>query len=200
MNHAELVRAAELPPGLTVFDVAERARRRLAVMRGQHVAPPQPRLNRDRSKGPHYLDADAGQWQGPIDWSSLDPASYCGPVHKICHDVCSALGIRMEQLKAKRRNRKIVRPRQVALWLCCDRTAKSLPEIGRRFGGLDHTTVLHSRRIVEAVIQANGLDVEGLPNGAAALAILAADWDKAEHVWRRDYHRKRAAKARSDHG
>ena len=49
-----------------------------------------------------------------------------------------------------RRTRPIVRPRQIAMYLAKTMTPRSLPEIGRRFGGRDHTTVLHAVRKIEA--------------------------------------------------
>ena len=48
-----------------------------------------------------------------------------------------------------RRTRAIVRPRQIAMYLAKTMTSKSFPEIGKRFGGRDHTTVLHAVRKVE---------------------------------------------------
>lgn len=56
------------------------------------------------------------------------------------HDMCSS-----------RRTANVVRPRQVAMYLCKTTTLRSLPEIGRRFGGRDHTTVLHAVRKMEAL-------------------------------------------------
>lgn len=50
---------------------------------------------------------------------------------------------------SRRRTRNIVWPRQVAMYLCKTLTTRSLPEIGRKFGGKDHTTVLHAVRKVE---------------------------------------------------
>lgn len=48
------------------------------------------------------------------------------------------------------RERRVARPRQIAMKLCREFTARSLPEIGRAFGGRDHTTVLHAvRRIAD---------------------------------------------------
>lgn len=52
-------------------------------------------------------------------------------------------------LLSNRRTRVIVRPRQVAMYLAKTMTPRSLPEIGRRFGGRDHTTVLHAVRKIE---------------------------------------------------
>ncbi|GAA0558464.1 chromosomal replication initiator protein DnaA [Rhizomicrobium electricum] len=51
------------------------------------------------------------------------------------------------------RARRVARPRQVAMYLARILTTRSLPEIGRRFGGRDHTTVLHACRRVEALCQ-----------------------------------------------
>jgi len=55
------------------------------------------------------------------------------------------------ELLSNRRTRTIVKPRQVAMYLAKVLTPRSLPEIGRRFGGRDHTTVLHAVRKIETV-------------------------------------------------
>ena len=55
------------------------------------------------------------------------------------------------ELLSNRRTRTIVKPRQVAMYLAKVLTPRSLPEIGRRFGGRDHTTVLHAVRKIEAL-------------------------------------------------
>ena len=57
------------------------------------------------------------------------------------------------ELLSARRSRDVVRPRQIAMFLAKVLTSRSLPEIGRRFGGRDHTTVLHSVRKVEQMIK-----------------------------------------------
>jgi len=56
-------------------------------------------------------------------------------------------------LLSARRTRTIVRPRQIAMYLAKILTPRSLPEIGRRFGGRDHTTVLHAVRKIEGMIE-----------------------------------------------
>jgi chromosomal replication initiator protein len=56
-------------------------------------------------------------------------------------------------LLSSRRTRTIVRPRQIAMYLAKMLTPRSLPEIGRRFGGRDHTTVLHAVRKIEGMIE-----------------------------------------------
>ncbi len=57
------------------------------------------------------------------------------------------------ELLSARRSRDVVRPRQIAMYLAKALTSRSLPEIGRRFGGRDHTTVLHSVRKVEQMMR-----------------------------------------------
>ncbi|MBK8084832.1 MAG: chromosomal replication initiator protein DnaA [Devosia sp.] len=59
-------------------------------------------------------------------------------------------------LLSSRRSRDVVRPRQIAMYLAKVMTPRSLPEIGRRFGGRDHTTVLHSVRKGEQMIKDDG--------------------------------------------
>ena len=60
------------------------------------------------------------------------------------------------ELLSSRRSRDVVRPRQLAMYLAKSLTSRSLPEIGRRFGGRDHTTVLHSVRKVEQMMKDDG--------------------------------------------
>jgi chromosomal replication initiator protein len=54
-------------------------------------------------------------------------------------------------LLSSRRTANVVRPRQIAMYLAKALTLRSLPEIGRRFGGRDHTTVLHAVRKIETL-------------------------------------------------
>jgi chromosomal replication initiator protein len=58
-------------------------------------------------------------------------------------------GLKQADLISERRNRAIARPRQAAMWLAKQLTTRSLPDIGRRFGGRDHTTVLHAVRRID---------------------------------------------------
>ena len=55
----------------------------------------------------------------------------------------------MSDMISSRRSRTISRPRQLAMFLAKNLTSKSLPEIGRRFGGRDHTTVIHAVKKIE---------------------------------------------------
>jgi chromosomal replication initiator protein len=63
---------------------------------------------------------------------------------RIQQQVSEHFGLRMGELKSSSRLRSITFPRQIAMFLCRELTDDSLPEIGRHFGGRDHTTVLHA--------------------------------------------------------
>jgi chromosomal replication initiator protein len=60
-------------------------------------------------------------------------------------------GLKQSDLISERRTRSVARPRQAAMWLAKQLTTRSLPDIGRRFGGRDHTTVLHAVRRIESL-------------------------------------------------
>ncbi len=70
-------------------------------------------------------------------------------VEEIMRKVADHYNLRMSDLLSPRRARAIARPRQVAMFLSKTLTSKSLPDIGRRFGGRDHTTVIHAVKKVE---------------------------------------------------
>ncbi len=59
------------------------------------------------------------------------------------------------EMRSKRRARAVARPRQVAMYLAKKMTPRSLPEIGRIFGGRDHSTVIHAVRTIEALRETN---------------------------------------------
>lgn len=78
-------------------------------------------------------------------------------IDEIQRKVAEHYGIRMTDMHSARRARAVARPRQIAMYLCKRLTQRSLPEIGRKFGGRDHTTVMHAVRKVEELIdQDNG--------------------------------------------
>jgi chromosomal replication initiator protein len=74
-------------------------------------------------------------------------------------------GLKQADLLSERRTRSVARPRQVAMWLCKQHTTRSYPDIGRRFGGRDHTTVLHAVKKIEELLTSDdqiARDVEAL--------------------------------------
>jgi chromosomal replication initiator protein len=70
-------------------------------------------------------------------------------VDQIQKTVAEHYSLTQADLISERRARAVARPRQVAMWLAKQITTRSLPDIGRRFGGRDHTTVLHAVRRIE---------------------------------------------------
>ncbi|WP_335948023.1 chromosomal replication initiator protein DnaA [Salipiger bermudensis] len=70
-------------------------------------------------------------------------------IEEIQRKVAEHYHIRLSDLIGPKRVRNFARPRQVAMYLCKQLTARSLPEIGRRFGGRDHTTVMHGVKRIE---------------------------------------------------
>lgn len=69
--------------------------------------------------------------------------------------VAEEFGVSLQDLKTRRRNKNIVLPRQVAMYLSRELTELSLPEIGDFFGGKDHTTVLHSYNKIKEEVKNN---------------------------------------------
>ena len=72
-------------------------------------------------------------------------------IEEIQRVVARHYNVSKTELLSNRRTRTIVKPRQVAMYLAKVMTPRSLPEIGRRFGGRDHTTVLHAVRKIEGL-------------------------------------------------
>ena len=70
-------------------------------------------------------------------------------IDEIIRKVADHYNLRLSDMLSPRRARSVARPRQVAMFLAKMLTSKSLPEIGRRFGGRDHTTVIHAVRKIE---------------------------------------------------
>jgi chromosomal replication initiator protein len=78
-------------------------------------------------------------------------------IEDIQKSVAAHFNIKVSDMHSARRSRTVARPRQVAMFLSKRLTSKSLPEIGRRFGGKDHTTVIHAVKRIEELM---GTDAE----------------------------------------
>ncbi len=85
-------------------------------------------------------------------------------LNNIQKTVADYFGLRHADLISQRRQRSVVRPRQMAMALTKELTEHSLPEIGDGFGGRDHTTVLHACKVIRRLIETDGRARE--------------DWDK----------------------
>ncbi|MDF2231003.1 chromosomal replication initiator protein DnaA [Albimonas sp. CAU 1670] len=83
-------------------------------------------------------------------------------VEEIQRKVAAHYNVRLTDLLSPRRARVVARPRQVAMWLSKTLTSKSLPDIGRRFGGRDHTTVIHACKTIEKLKETDSQMAEDL--------------------------------------
>jgi chromosomal replication initiator protein len=81
-------------------------------------------------------------------------------IDEIQRTVCQFYRIDRSEMSSKRRARAVVRPRQVAMYLAKVLTPRSYPEIGRKFGGRDHSTVIHAVRLIEDLRQRDS-DMDG---------------------------------------
>lgn len=74
-------------------------------------------------------------------------------IEEIQKRVAEYYGIRLADMHSPRRAQAVARPRQVAMYLSKQLTSKSLPEIGRKFGGRDHTTIMHAVKKIEELMR-----------------------------------------------
>ncbi|MDE3061066.1 MAG: chromosomal replication initiator protein DnaA [Pseudomonadota bacterium] len=77
-------------------------------------------------------------------------------IEDIQKQVAAHYNIKVSDMHSARRSRVVARPRQVAMYLSKKLTSRSLPEIGRRFGGKDHTTVMHAVKRIEELMAEDG--------------------------------------------
>ncbi len=85
----------------------------------------------------------------------LDAAYREIPVELIQHEICRYFGIQKSDLVGASRSKRFAYPRQVAMYLCRELTDKSLPKIGRAFGGRDHSTVMHATSKIAKLINSD---------------------------------------------
>ncbi len=83
-------------------------------------------------------------------------------IEEIQKRVAEHFNIRLADMHSARRARAVARPRQVAMYLAKQLTSRSLPEIGRKFGGRDHTTVMHAVKKVEQLRETDAAFAEDI--------------------------------------
>lgn len=93
--------------------------------------------------------------------------------------VASVYGLTLHEIMSARRMVSVVRPRQEAMWLAKRFTRHSLPEIGRQFGGRDHTTVLHAVRKIEHLLSQGEYEPLAMPHVIDLDAKIEAMWRAA---------------------
>src|SRR5688572_2494140 len=95
-----------------------------------------------------------GNLAGGRDWliaasNALDEQKFAISSRRIQRTVAAYYNVSLLELRAHRRTMPVTLYRQIAMYLCKELTANSLPAIGRQFGGRDHTTVLHAWRKID---------------------------------------------------
>lgn len=132
---------------------------RHAERKVQPPEPPRPRLSPEvRAAKLVRTEADEVAWfmeicgtDRPLSGAENTTLGRPLSVLDVQREICRHFAVTREDLCSERRTRDVVRPRQISMYLCKTLTLRSLPAIGRNFGGKDHTTVLHAVRKVNAL-------------------------------------------------
>jgi chromosomal replication initiator protein len=74
-------------------------------------------------------------------------------VESIQKVVADFFGLKLADMKSEKRLKNFVQARQIAIWLCRDMTKASYPDIGSRFGGKDHSTVIYAAKKIDAALK-----------------------------------------------
>ena len=106
------------------------------------------------------LTASASFYRKPVDLAFtqaalrdlLVTAQPAVTIEAIQEAVCRHFDLKLAELKGQRKNKQLVWPRQLAMYLCRRHTAGSFPEIGQKFGSRDHTTVIYAVKKIEEAI------------------------------------------------
>jgi chromosomal replication initiation ATPase DnaA len=113
-------------------------------------------------------------------WDDFDRPPACAiPIGDIKRTVAEVFGVEAHDLDSARRSLPLVQARHVAMGLAKRFTLRSLPEIGRQFGGRDHTTVLHAVGKYKTVIDRVGATMPtnaSVRDWALALRHAIAPW------------------------
>jgi hypothetical protein len=91
-------------------------------------------------------------------------------LHQIASAVCRVLQVSPRDFHSPRRFRHVTRARQIYFWIARNRTSRSLPEIGRRCGGKDHSTVMHGIHKIDGDFAAFSADID---------AVIKALWEES---------------------
>lgn len=129
--------------------IAERASKVVAPLKTVYFIPNVPfgaQKERPKPKPLRPIDWEVysrGMWFYDLIWPT--PQKYAtNRIDFIINAVARNFGLSKLDIRSQRRTAKEVIPRQLAAFLCRELTSRSLPEIGRRLGGKDHTTILHA--------------------------------------------------------
>jgi hypothetical protein len=131
-----------------------------------------------------WVDRQLGQHPENWFWGEQGMSSGAPLVEDIIAKVCAFYLVQRADLLSPSREARFVRPRQIAMYLAKKLTSRSLPDIGRRLGGRDHTTVLHAVRKIGALRESDATMAAELdeleqrlmrPANAGALTNIASE-------------------------
>lgn len=143
-------------------------RSRLAALFASYAPP-----NRDRSTGPHYLDADTGVPHGPQRYMHLLMVKH------VMNAVCAVFGVDQIDLVSDRRDKHVMPARLAYYYLSRHLTTASFTRIARFCGNRDHTSAMAGYEKMRRLLQSAGIEIarDAALHDAARL-ILNADWGK----------------------
>nr|WP_281411733.1 helix-turn-helix domain-containing protein [Starkeya sp. ORNL1] len=141
------------------------------------LGPPPLRVDFDDDDEDDTPPSPAPKIEAPRDWLSVAArptrrGSFGVPVATIIAATAAFYDVAVGDILARRRSVGVVRPRQVAMYLTKVLTTRSYPDIGRRFGGRDHTTILHGVRKITGLLTTNAAlaaDVSALLGALSAV-------------------------------
>lgn len=145
-----------------------------------HLLPPPPKKIEIVDREPEDTAVDVTECRNQVvivrhDYAENGTYVFIGPrderlkISNIQRVVAKHYGVSIQDLLSARRTAEIVRPRQVGYYLAKVLTSKSLPEIGRRFGGRDHTSALSGIRKIERLRKADAVLEADLQHLASVL-------------------------------
>jgi hypothetical protein len=151
------IRAQMLPPARPVVQAIARVTVDGVSRLVFRLGPPPPRVDIDDDDEDIAPPPPSPIVEGPRDWLSIaaHPAprgSFGVPVATIIAATAAFYDVAVTDILARRRGVDVVRPRQVAMYLTKVLTTRSYPDIGRRIGGRDHTTILHGVRKITGLL------------------------------------------------
>lgn len=155
---------------------AEALRRGNIVAQGRHIAKPQSSFRWSPVAAPRD-DGPYGTYEEAVARirRAFPPTTY-PKMRDIIVVAAHMCDVRVPCLLSRRRDARVTRARQIAMWLCRRFTVQSLPAIGAVLGGRDHTTVLHGCRAVDRRIAGLPMPENSEDCLAWARALVAVDW------------------------
>lgn len=133
------------------IDWHSQRKERLQRIAARAIQPPKPKQV-VMAEPPHRDWLDVATPPEPAPETSLSPLRTFS-IDAAIYFTARHFKVSRADIKSARRTAEIVRPRQIAMFLAKTVTLRSLPEIGRRFGGRDHTTVLHAVRKIGLLVK-----------------------------------------------